>query len=272
MRLTERDYDLLRYLAEQGVASSKQLADRHFPNLSSFWVRINKLSQVGLVEAVPLTTIKQFSQSNYFTTAKDLLGASRTDIWKYKVYRLGERFRKRWPSTGKLADVKIWRHQLMVNELRAVFEKKFPGALFLNDLQVTEELWQFRSFREGNFGRVVIPDLTVQIGERKIAVEIERTRKSENEYYFRLLDFRDGDYSQLLYYCESERIFKTLLKLMSGENWVALARFGTIHEVLCPRLGWMKLDDFLNDKFGKPKSRSEKPPQVAPLIEAAPSS
>jgi len=98
MRLTDRDFDMLRYLADQGVASARQLAEKFFPSLARFRSRVWVLCHAGLVEAMPITTLKEVSQMSYFNTARDVLGASRTDVWKYKVYRLGPRYKKKWPS------------------------------------------------------------------------------------------------------------------------------------------------------------------------------
>ncbi len=58
------------------------------------------LIQQQLVESVPLTEMKAFSQMSYFRTSIDLLGTSRSQVAKFRVYRLGERFKKRWPSTA----------------------------------------------------------------------------------------------------------------------------------------------------------------------------
>lgn len=255
MRLTERDFDLLRYLAEQGVASSRQLAEKFFPTQRALQTRVAILAQQGLIESVPLTAMKAFSQQSYFHTATDLLGASRSDIWKYRIYRLGERFKKKWPSTAKLADVKMWRHQLMVNEIRSVFEKKFPDALFLNDPQVLEEWRHWANWKSGDFSDVPIPDLTVRVGDLQIAIEIERNLKAETTYFTRFIRYESSQYSHVLYYCESERVFKTVSKLARSFEWMAFARFGTIHEIYRLMGGWTKLDAFLEERQWRERKR-----------------
>ncbi|OFZ80663.1 MAG: hypothetical protein A2583_13595 [Bdellovibrionales bacterium RIFOXYD1_FULL_53_11] len=253
MRLTERDFDLLRYLAEQGVASARQLAQKFFPSVASFRTRIGFLNRADLVESVPITALKELSHSSYFETATDVLGASRQNVCKYRVYRLGQRFGKKWPHTGRLSDIKMWRHQLMVNELRAVFEKKFPRALFLNDPQAIEEWRLFQRSGPADSSDLAIPDLTVRVDDLNIAIEIERTQKAEREYFGRFFKFRDSDYTHVIYYCATERIFKMVSKLARCYEWMAVARFGTIHEVYRLWPGWIKLDEFLSERHAHDK-------------------
>lgn len=254
MRLTDRDYDVLKYLADQGVASSRQLSEGFFPNMNTFHRRTSKLIRAGLIESVPLSTMKEFSQMSYFRTATDLLGASRSDIWKYKIYRLGKHFKKKWPSTGKLSDVKMWRHQLMVNELRAVFEKRYPDALFLNDPQVMEEWRLFQNTGARDCSDVPIPDLTLRTNGKQIAIEIERHRKKDIVYYERFQQFERSKYTHVIYYCESEAVFKAVSKLAHNFRRIAVARFGSIGEVYRLHPGWVKLDEFLELDYARRKS------------------
>jgi len=269
MRLTERDYDMLRFLAEQGVASAKQLTQKFFSSAAAFSSRISKLIQTGLIESVPLTTMKGFSQQAYFHCATDLLGASRTDIWKYRIYRLGARFKKKWPSTLKLSDVKMWRHQLMVNELRLIFEKKFPGAIFLNDPQTTDEFKKYCWKGQSPGSVLPVPDLTVRSKDRFIAIEIERNLKPEHEYYDRFWKYERSEFTHVIYYCESERIFKIAAKILYRCNRIAFARFGTIHEVFRPDIGWNKLEEFLSEVIPREQSILEKYKTAPTVAEAS---
>ncbi len=255
MRLTERDFDLLRYLHEQGVASARQLAQRFFPSVRAFRVRVCFLVRGGLVESVPLGAIREFSQEAYLKAGTELFGGSRADIRKYRVYRLGPNLVRRWPTSAKLSDVKMWRHQLIVNELRAALEKKFPRAQFLSDPQCAEE-WQFLGSPRDR-SELLIPDITVRDGGIQIAIEVERNRKSETHYFTRFLRYEKSLYTHVIYHCESEALFKLIAELTKRMEWIAVARFGTIHEVYRSWPGWQKLDEFLAEK--RPKNPSHGP-------------
>jgi len=247
MHLTERDFDLLRYLMEQGVATARQLTQRFFPTKGAFHKRICALVKEQLVESVPVTAMKEFSQASYFRTSIDLLGTGRSNMAKHRVYRLGARYKKKWPSTAKLSAVHMWRHQLLVNELRFVFEKAFPDGQFLNDPQVLEEWRLWEHWKSGDFSDVPVPDLTIRSGDRHIAVEVERNLKTETNYFSRFMRYESSQYTHVIYYCESEKVFKTVSKLAKSYEWMACARFGTVHEVYRLMSGWTKLDAFLSE-------------------------
>jgi len=245
MRLTERDFGILRYLAQQGVASSHQLMRGFFQSQVSARKRISTLIRAGMIESLPLSEIKAFSRLSYLQTGALLTGSGRQGIASCRVYRLSEKIRDQWPSTSKLADVKMWSHQILLNELRAVFQEKFPNAVILNDPMILEEQRRFEKWRTGSTGDLVVPDLVVRIGESQIALEVERNLKSQDKYRSRFMRFEDGPYTHVIYYCNSERIFNSLSKFGTHYQGIAFARFGTIHEVFRTLDGWMRLDDFL---------------------------
>lgn len=255
MILTERDFDLLRYLAEQGVATSRQLVQRYFPSHTAFRKRMQALMGADLVESIPLTRLKEFSQPSYFQTSLDLLGASRVNAGKYRVYRLGERFKKKWPGTLKLSGVNMWRHQLLVNELRFIFEKKFPDAQFLNDPQILEEWRLWDKWKSGIYNDTPVPDMTIRTGNLCIAVEVERNLKSESNYFSRFLEYEKSDYTHILYYCESENVFRKVSKLATHYEWMAFARFGSIENVYRIIGGWTSVDKFLAEFSWKNERR-----------------
>ena len=138
----------------------------------------------------------------------------------------------------------MWSHQLLLNELRAVFQEKFPEAVILNDPMILEEQRRFEKWN-GGAGTSVVPDLVVRIGDHQIALEVERNLKSHDKYRSRFLRFEDGPYTHVIYYCDSERVFYSLSKFGTHCQGIAFARFGTIHEVFRALDGWMSLDDFL---------------------------
>src|SRR4051812_28418119 len=111
MRLTQRDFEILEYLAAQGVATAKQLTRKFFPSYQAFKTRMKLLRGVGLVESSPLSTLKELSESSY-RTSLFLVDAPRASLRKFRVYRLGERFNRKWPEVRKLSDLKMWKHQL----------------------------------------------------------------------------------------------------------------------------------------------------------------
>ncbi len=244
MRLTERDFSILRFLAQQGVASSHQLMREFFQSQVSARKRISTLIRAGMIESLPLSEIKSFSRVSYLRTGTLLTGSARLGLARCRVYRLSPQIRGRWPSTAKLADVTMWSHQLLLNELRSVFQEKFPAAVILSDPMIQEEQRGYGSSKSRSNDSLV-PDLVIRIGDYRIAIEVERNLKSRDKYRSRFWRYEDGPYSHVIYYCDTERVFNSLSKFAAQYEGIAVARFGALHEVFRALDGWMALDQFL---------------------------
>ena len=239
MRLTERDFDLLTYLAAQGVANADQLTERFFSSRKTCQARLHSLKQADLVESIPLTALKTVSVTSY-REAVDTLSLSRQDLWKYRVYRLAERLRGRRAGAESFSEPKMWKHQLCLNGLRNLMLKRFPDALVLTDPDIQAEERRFKMGRGGP-----IPDLVIRAGEKEVAIEVERTRKSETEYHLRFIDYRDSHYSHVLYFCESERIFNKVSALSRGIPKIGISRLLAPEMVFQYGNGFVSTREFL---------------------------
>lgn len=126
MRLTERDFDLLTFLAAQGVATMDQLTEKFFPSRQTCRARLHRLKRADLVEALPLTTLKSVSLGTY-RQAIDALSLARQDAWKFRVYRLTKRLRRRRAGAESFAEPPMWKHQLQLNGGTPSVQLKFEG-------------------------------------------------------------------------------------------------------------------------------------------------
>lgn len=239
MRLTERDLDLLSYLGSQGVASGKQLSERFFPSHESFQVRISKLKRQGLIETVPLTALKEISL-NSFRQAMTVMGVPSDGLWKYRIYRLGQRFRKNWNSVEAISDVRMWKHQMLLNEIRTLCESLFPNALILSDPDIRHE---WRRFRAG--ADAVIPDLVIRDGKLEVAIEVERHTKSERDYFQRFLAYRDSAYTHVIYFCETERVFSKVAAEAARIQKIAVTSIVKKSIVYRESTGYQPIEAFL---------------------------
>lgn len=239
MRLTERDFDLLTFLASQGVATTDQLIARFFPSRSTCQARLHFLKQADLIESLPLAALKSVSARNFHQSG-DVLSLSKLDLWKYRVYRLTERIRSRRAGADRFSEPILWKHQLRLNGIRKLFEDWFPNALILTDPDIQAEERRFKLGRG-----LPVADLVVRSGENEIAIELERTRKSETEYHLRLIDYRDSHYSHVLYFCESDRIFNKVATLSSGISKVGASRLLAPEMVFQQGQGFVSTQAFL---------------------------
>lgn len=240
MRLTERDFDLLTYLAAQGVATSAQLTERFFPSETRCQVRLHQLKKAQLIESLPLTTLKSVSLGTY-KQAVDVLALSAQDVWKFRVYRLAERLRRRRAGAESFSEPIMWKHQLQLNGIRNLVEKWFSHAIVLTDPDIQSEDRRFRLGRNAP-----VPDLVVRTNQREIAIEVERTQKTETEYHLRFLDYRDSSYSHVIYFCENERLFNKVANLANGIAKIGISRLLAPETVYQKDAGFVATKTFLN--------------------------
>ena len=240
MHLTERDFDLLTYLAAQGVATMDQLTARFFPSRNTCQERLHWLRRADLVESLPLSTLKSVSQGSY-RQAIDVLSLSKQDIWKFRVYRLTERLRKRRAGAESFAEPIMWKHQLQLNGIRKFAEEWFPEAVILTDPDIQAEERRFKMGRG-----LPVADLVVRTGNREVALEVERTQKTETEYHLRFIDYRDSHYSHVLYFCESERLFNKVAALSNGIAKIGVSRLLAPETVFQQGSGFTSTKAFLD--------------------------
>ena len=239
MRITDRDFDLMTYLAAQGVATSNQLASRFFGSRGSCRLRLSALMKRGIVESLPLQTLMRHKMTA-FLDSMDIFSTRRLDPSRYKVYRLTERFRHRRLGSDAMADEVMWKHQIQLNGVRTYFEDLFPGALMLNDPEVRREWERFPGGREA-----VIPDIVIRDGGHQVAVEVERNLKNETAYFARFLSYRDSTYTHVLYFCETEKIFKSVSGLAARFEKIGVSSLLSKERIYQAAHGFISTRQFL---------------------------
>lgn len=234
MQLTVRDFDLLRFLGAQGVATADQLAERYFPSRKVCLNRLHVLRRGNLVESLPLSTLREISVP-CFRQAVDLLALRSEEVWKHRVYRLTPALRSRTSGADAMADVKMWKHQIQLNGVRRLLEGLFRGATILTDPEIRAE---WRWLRAGV--DMPVADLVIRQGNHEIAVEVERTQKSEAEYFSRFFKYESSTFTHVLYFCETDAIFNKVSELAKRVRKIGVSR------ILAPELVYRKEDGFLS--------------------------
>lgn len=239
MRLMPRDFGILEFLSAQGAATPSQLQERFFCSRMSCDKRLHFLRAVGLVESCSVQELKKVSPTSYQTVA-GIFGIEKADLWKYRVYRLGARFRNRSLGNELMSDVRMWKHQIQLNPLKKFCETLFPDALILTDPDIRQE-W----VRVGGAQDVVIPDLVIRRGKLEIAIELERNFKAPRVYFERFQMYRSSAYTHAVYFCETEVIFKKVADLAANFKKIAVATLLMKRTVFQERTGFQPLDEFL---------------------------
>lgn len=200
--------EILAFLYEQGSATSEQLIERYFSSRESFWVRIGALTRAGLVSAERLS---QCEVNRIALGKMGFIGQCGADGFQSKkVYRLRSSVGSK-QSQPMQTDMMLL-HQLWLNQVRQCLFGLIPNAQVKVDPEIRRELGVSQ-----DFGNALIPDLVVSVGNRSFAIEVERTRKAEVDYFSKFLAIKRSRYEKALFFVESDSLFRRLSKL--GERF-----------------------------------------------------
>ncbi len=239
MKLTTRDFEILEFLSSQGVATPAQISERFFSTKTSCHRRLHVLKSVELLESCSVMDLKTVS-SRSIQSLPEVLGVGKTDLWKYRVYRIGPKFRNRRLGNEFLADSRMWKHQIQLNRMRSHCEQLFPKSTVLTDSDIRQE-WA----RLGGADDVVIPDLVIRKGSLQLAIELERTLKSSRLYFERFQAYRRSSYSHVIYFCETETIYKKVAELSANFKKIAVANLWMKDFIFQERGGFKLISEFI---------------------------
>ena len=138
------------------------------------------------------------------------LNLKRNRVQHLKIYRIAKHVRKRLPNGNtELCDDRFVKHQLLLSEVRIRIEQCLRGRDFqvLNDPEIDEET------RTRMYGASLVPDLVFRGPDLSLAVELERTDKSESDLALRFSRYRESRYNKVIYFCGSKAIYRRIKKL-----------------------------------------------------------
>ncbi len=243
MMLTKRDHQLMCFLSEQGVATFAQLRKEFFVNDEACRCRLRKLLRRNLIESISIDEMKKISVSAYLKMA-EILNLKGSEIWKYRLYRLSEVFRKISPTTETNSDPKMWRHQVQLTEVRQFIKEEFPNALILTESDVESEWRRFKSKTE-----VAIPDLVLRSSGKEVAIEMERTLKSEREYQKRMAFYGRSKYTHVIYFCESVNIFNKIARTSAGSKKIGVSNILSKDKIYRVGQGFQPIRTFIHSVY-----------------------
>ncbi|OFZ54110.1 MAG: hypothetical protein A2428_08715 [Bdellovibrionales bacterium RIFOXYC1_FULL_54_43] len=216
--VTERDEQMLRFLISQGQATAEQLTKLYFPTLRAFYKRSQRLEKIGLLEsknAVDCAAATRGGVRGLVTS----LNIKRKRLNSLKIYRVSKGVRRRLPNGNtELCDDRFVKHQLLLSEVRMRVERCLQGKTYkiLNDPEIDAET------RTRMYGASLVPDLVFRGEDVNVAVELERSDKSEFDLMLRFSRYRDSGYNKIIYFCESEAIHRRVKKLATFYRRIAV--------------------------------------------------
>jgi len=242
IRMLPRDWELLSFLEEQGFASGIQIRDQFFNGKrSSCSTRLSKLLSNGYIHRKKLLEIfrsgKKGSRKLKFFPHILNLNIRSGDY----IYYIDRRYALGFGKSGQLFKPSMVLHQLVLNEVRFFLEEEVIHKRVLNDPKA-----KILSKLHLGTGSDTVPDLSFEYNHIKIAVELERTLKSNLRYFQRFSALRQSKYTHVLYYYVDERHLLRLLKHAGAEPSIAFAHYKTPNEVFSNVFGMTDVNTFLH--------------------------
>jgi hypothetical protein len=230
---------LLEFLKAQGVLTVKQAIKQFLAHLKNPQRRIQHLIEANILECFTIHNLYKNKDDHlskaYFPYLVEL------DIdQSTRIIQLSENYRQIMFFTKKLLKRNIIIHQLMLNEVRFYLENKVSFKYLLNDPKLTL-LSEIHSDRVREF----TPDLSFESDKYKIAIELERTIKSQRRYSDRFLYFTQSPYTHIIYYYTQEKTKKFLLKMSYYERRLGFSYFKNPGVVFSPAWGYMSLNEYI---------------------------
>ena len=151
-----RDTRLLKVMLEQKFLSWPQIVDYLFDGKGPYaYRRVWKLRRFGLVQKL----LSSFTGSDLYLATE-----AAHDLFHNQYIEL--------PESVGLPDLRTISHDLLVTDIRFLFERIGFGSLW-----TSERMW-----RMGRSVRLWAPDAVVQVGEESFALEVECVQKMDQRY------------------------------------------------------------------------------------------
>lgn len=238
INLLPRDWELLSFLEQQGFATFGQLESRYFNNRQNCSARLIKLKLHGYISDV--NAIDLFVNKNQRENGQLFPYISEINLKpSTRIYFLSQLFRRKYAFSEGLLKQNMVLHQLLLNDLRAELEREIPHKTVLHDPKIKVIAKIETGRHEG-----IRPDLSLEFGSFKVAVELERTIKNKSRYYERFLYYQDSVYSQVLYYTTDRKKLELLIERASPYKKVAVGYFREPFELYHNLFGTLNIHEF----------------------------
>lgn len=236
IELNNRDWEILSFLEQQGYAAFQQINERFFSNKSTCSRRLNKLIEKEYIESKSVMEIAvRSSQSSALPFLMDLKLNQRS-----KVYFLSKVFRRKYAFSDGLIKNNMLMHQLQLNDLRLKIDALIPHKYLLSDPKI-----KLVSKVEGWRHETIRPDLSFEFNNFKLAIELERTRKSKSRYYERFSYLHNSVYSHVIYYTSDKRNLEFLIEQVRPYSKIAVGSTFNPEELYHNIYGQIDLQSFL---------------------------
>ena len=240
IKMSNRDWDLLRYVEEQGFVTFGQIRQNFFKNDSTCSHRLKVLCYNKYLEKKALISFfksekELLEQGYYFPHILNLNIRS-----SQHIYYLGRSYARGFGKSSGLFKRSMVLHQLILTDLRKFLMENLDYKQLNNDpmLQILGGIQVGRN-------KEIVPDLSFEYDKLKIAVELERSHKNSLTYSKRFIYFRDSIYTHVIYYYTEESILRTLIKKANFDPKFAFAHYRSPDDLISNVWGRLSLNEFV---------------------------
>lgn len=198
LRPTVRDLEVLKDIYDSQFLSFYQIHERHFPENKrpTVYNRLSKLIRANLILAINVNLIAHHRNG-------ELLGV---------VYLLTKEGLKRLQDYKMTEDISL-------NPVSLNFSSLYHDLLLTDVLRVLKKTWKVTKSSKTNNKRIPDAILIDPRTNKKIALELELTAKSEMRYREIILDYRlNTEFDSVLYVVKDQSIQKKIGGLITGFN------------------------------------------------------
>lgn len=238
--LVERDWEILAFLDQQGFSTFDQLLKRFFKSDHTCSRRLGRLSEYGLLTSSRIMDFFRSPNDNENTPSLPLVSECKFSSSNI-VFYLSERFRRKYSFSDALLKKEMLIHQLILSGLRNQID-----ALIKHDVALSDPEIKVLSKLEIGRHEKIRPDISYESGNKKIAVELERSNKSRSRYYERFLYYEDSIYQKAIYYTTNRRNIDFLLTQTKSFEKIAVGYHQEPTVLFHSLKGRVGLLDFLN--------------------------
>ena len=234
IELTKRDLKLIEFLANQGFATFAQIQKHYFPDKYSTSRRLGILNENKIVKKQSINDI--FKQSGRFFPCLLQMKISS----KQSIYSLGDVMIRTHAKSLSMQKANMLLHQLFLNNVLMFIKGEFP-----NDVKILTEQ-EIKEQATDNFGRKKLaPDLSVEMGRTKIAVELERTIKSKTRYQNKIYQFDRTIYSHVWFIVLDDKHLGLLRKKIPSDYKYGFSHIKDLNTVISREFGTLDLLDWV---------------------------
>lgn len=243
MNLSNRDLNILEYIKDQGYVTNSMLKETFFSSDRDYRRRIGQLQKAGFIDRKLLKTYFESSSEKYFFPHLLPLGVNLNT----QIVSLSGRMRRLYPDYNLVFKKDILLHQLYLGKVRNHFAN------------VVQHDFIFSEYEIKTFSNLVVdrnkeinPDLSFESKTMRLAVEMERTKKTFDRYYSKFYNFYDSSYTHVLYIFIDHKSLNSVMGLTKIYRKIGYMLYQNLDEVYSPVYGKLKF----NEWFEKIKSVS----------------